>query len=76
METSFGGRIERRIYIMYNGNELDKKDLDMVNGGINISGKNDKTAIAYCEHCKKETTFIVYTGGRARCSVCKKEKFM
>ncbi len=61
---------------MYNGKELDKKDLDMVNGGINLTGKNARTATSYCKKCKKDTTFNVFMGGRARCSVCNEEKFI
>jgi hypothetical protein len=62
---------------MYNGNELDLKDLDMVNGGINLEGnKNAQTAISYCKNCKKDTKFYVFKGGRGRCSVCNEEKFI
>jgi len=28
------------------------------------------TVTSYCENCKKDTTFIVYSGTRAKCSIC------
>ena len=48
------------------GMELTDDELENVAGGKS----SDKH---YCDSCKKETSFNLYSGGRAICSVCGKQ---
>ena len=36
----------------------------------------EKTAIAFCEVCRRETTFRIRSGGRAYCKICNTYKPM
>lgn len=49
------------------GMELTDDELDVATGGIN---NNLLTVKHKCNNCGKETTFNLYSGGRAVCTVC------
>ena len=50
--------------------ELDLEELETVAGGMELAGMREKTAVCYCNTCKKKTDFVVFTGTRGRCKVC------
>ena len=51
--------------------ELSLDSLELVNGGLSeASLEGQKTVMHYCSTCKKNTLFIVFSGGRAKCSKC------
>ncbi len=63
---------------------LENKSIEMQDDNLEavIGGAARKTSARassreykdYCEYCKKETTFITYSGGRGVCQICKNEK--
>jgi len=54
--------------------ELSINSLELVNGGLSeASFKGQKTVVHHCPTCQKDTLFIVFSGGRAKCSVCSEQ---
>lgn len=53
--------------------EISEDELDCVTGG---AGDRQSTMKHRCDNCNKETTFNLYSGGRAICSVCGSTKML
>ena len=53
--------------------ELTDEELDEITGGV--GGNQGRTVKARCDHCKKVTTFQIFSGGRGRCQVCNNMKY-
>ena len=51
------------------GMELTDDELEKVAGGAG----GTSSVKHYCDSCKKDTLFSLYSGGRAICSVCNKQ---
>ncbi len=61
-------------------NQLNEEDLQGVSGGLKASAggggtnsqdKGNATEKHFCTKCNKDQVFIVYSGARSVCSVCK-----
>lgn len=48
---------------------LSDDELFGVNAAMG-SGSGNSTVTCYCDNCKKQTQFIVYSGARGKCTVC------
>lgn len=67
--SKFDSLEEKKNIIAQAGMELTDDELEKVAGGA--GGKS--SVKHYCDSCKKETSFNLYSGGRAICSVCNKQ---
>ena len=52
---------------------IDEEMLGRINGGTDTTIPTKKS---FCPKCDRETTFNLYTGGRAICQECGHQKFM
>lgn len=48
----------------------DLLDVNAAQGIGHMAKSNNGTVTCYCENCKKQTSFIVYSGARGKCSIC------
>ena len=63
--SGIGGR-----YMKETMEELKLEELELATGGMSYQRSGEINTQHYCEHCKKITNFIVYSGARGRCKEC------